>query len=168
MKDSIISHPPGRALRFGLRLPIWLYRLRLGWLLDSRFLMLTHTGRKSGIHHQTVIEVVRHDKETDAYYAVSGWGAKADWYQNIQNDPRVTLHVGGRSFQAQAQFIPIVRAIEVLEDYIARHPLAFKELSLLFLGERTTADREAARRLAEKMPMVAFHPGHASSSPPRS
>jgi len=158
MKDSIVGRPPSKALRFGLRLPLWLYRLRLGWLLDNRFLMLTHIGRISGQLHQTVIEVVQHDKETDTYYAVSGWGAKADWYQNIQKSPLVTIHVSGRSFQARAQFITLAKAIEILENYIAKHPLAFKELSSLFLGERSLPHSDAARRFAEKMPMVAFHP----------
>ena len=157
MKVSIVDRPPSKALLFGLRLPLWLYRLRLGWLLNNRFLMLTHTGRNTGLPHETVIEVVKHNEETDSYYAVSGWGAKADWYQNIQKNPLVTIHVGGRSFQARAQFIPLAKAVEIMEDYIAKHPFAFKELSSLFLGEPMRPRNDAARRLAEKMPMVAFH-----------
>ncbi len=96
MSKSIVDRPPSKALRLGLRLPIWLYRARLGWLLGDRFLMLTHTGRKSGLPRQTVIEVVQHDKGTDTYYVVSGWGEKSDWYQNIRKSPSVTVHVGGR------------------------------------------------------------------------
>ena len=49
MGKSIIDAPPGKALRLGLRLPIWLYRLHLSWLLGERFLLLTHTGRNSGL-----------------------------------------------------------------------------------------------------------------------
>ena len=37
MSKSIIDTPPGSALRLGLRLPIWLYRARLGRLLGERF-----------------------------------------------------------------------------------------------------------------------------------
>lgn len=158
MTNSIVDRPPSKALRFGLRLPIWLYRLRLGWLLGNRFLMLTHTGRRSGKPQRTVIEVVQYDKATDTYYAVSGWGAKADWYQNIQKNPSVTIHVSWRRIQARATFIPLTKAIEIIEGYIRHHPIAFKELSSLFLGEHVSPGSEAARRLAEKMPMVAFHP----------
>ncbi len=111
---SIIDKPPGKALRLGLRLPIWLYRARLGWLLDDRFLMLTHTGRKSGLPRRTVIEVVRHDRQADTYYVVSGWGEKSDWYQNIKKNPDVTVQVGGREFRATAEFIPLDEAIEIL------------------------------------------------------
>jgi deazaflavin-dependent oxidoreductase (nitroreductase family) len=158
MTGSIVDRPPGKALRFGLRLPVWLYRLRLGWMLGDRFLMLTHKGRKSGLPRQAVIEVVQHDKETDTYYVVSGWGRTSDWYQNIRKDPSVTIHAGARRFRSQAEFIPAAKAVEVLEAYVREHPRAFQELTALFLGDRSVPGSEAARRLAEKMPMVAFHP----------
>jgi len=35
-------------LRLAFRLPIYLYRLDLGWLLGHRFLLLVHRGRESG------------------------------------------------------------------------------------------------------------------------
>lgn len=158
MTNSIVDRPPSKVLRLGLRLPIWLYRMKLGWLLGNRFLMLTHTGRKSGQPRQTVIEVVKHDKENGVYYVVSGWGDKADWYQNIQKKPSVTIHVGRRTFQSQAYFVPLAKAIAVMEAYTREHPIAFKELSSLFLGKEMKASSEAAKQLAEKMPMVAFHP----------
>jgi deazaflavin-dependent oxidoreductase (nitroreductase family) len=139
-----------------LRLPIWLYRLKIGWLSDNRFLMLTHKGRKSRLPHETVIEVVQHDQQSDTYYVVSGWGKKSDWYRNIQKDPSVTIHVGTRKFHSIAQFIPFTQAVEIMEAYVRDHPVAFKELSSLFLGERSLPESDAARRLAKKMPMVAF------------
>ena len=158
MTKSIVDHPPGKVLRFGLGLPIWLYRLKLGWLLDNRFLMLTHIGRKSGLPHAAVIEVIQYDKQTDTYYVVSGWGEKSDWYQNIQKDPSVMIDVSTRKFHSHATFIPFTKAVEIMQAYVRDHPLAFKELSSLFLGERSLPRNDAARQLAEKMPMVSFHP----------
>ena len=70
MNKTIIATAPHGLLRFGLRLPIWLYRLHLGWLFGNRFLLLTHIGRKSGLPRQTVIEVVKHDKESDRFFVV--------------------------------------------------------------------------------------------------
>lgn len=154
MTKSIIDRPPSKALRAGLRLPIWLYRARLGWLLGDRFLMLTHTGRKSGLERESVIEVV--SQQADTYYVVSGWGEKSDWYQNIRKSPSVTIQVSGRKFRAEAQFIPLERAVGILESYARKHPTAFRELSGLFLGERLQPGSDAPRRLSEKMPMVAF------------
>jgi len=158
MSNSIVDKPPGKALRFGLRLPIWLYRARLGWLLGDRFLMLTHTGRKSGLPRHTVIEVVQHDKATDTYYVVSGWGEKSDWYQNIHKDPSITIQTGRRTFQSKAEFVPVEQAIGIVETYAQDHPVAFNELSGLFLGEKMIPGSDAPQRIAEKMPMVAFRP----------
>jgi len=158
MTNSIVDRPPSKALRFGLRLPIWLYRVKLGWLLGDRFLMLNHVGRKSGLPHQTVIEVVNHDQQTDTYYVVSGWGEKSDWYQNIRQSPHLTVQVGSRKFQTNTEFIPQEKAVEILETYAREHPIAFNELSGLFLGEHMKTGSDAPQRLAKKMPMVAFHP----------
>lgn len=157
MTNSIVDRPPNKALRFGLRLPLLFYRLKLDRLLGDRFLMLTHTGRKSGLPHQTVIEVVKYDKATDTYYVVSGWGRKSDWYQNIQKTPHVTVQVRGRKFQTKAEFIPVERAIDIVNTYAQEHPIAFKELSMLFFGERMKKSSDAPERVAQKMPMVAFH-----------
>lgn len=162
MAKSIVDHPLSGALRFGLRLPIWLYRMKLDWILGNRFLMLTHTGRKSGQARQVVIEVVRHDKKADTLYVVSGWGEKSDWYQNICKSPHVTIHIGGRKFQAVAEFIPLVQAIEIIEAYARKHPVAFSELSGLFLGEHMKPDSDASQRIAMKMPMVAFRLLHST------
>jgi deazaflavin-dependent oxidoreductase (nitroreductase family) len=159
MTNSIVDRRPGKALRFGLRLPILLYRIKLGWLLGNRFLMLTHTGRKTGLPRQTVIEVVKYDKESNIYYVVSGWGEKSDWYQNIRKTPQVTVHVRGRKFQTNAEFIPLEKAIDIVNTYALEHPIAFNELSGLFFGERMKRGSNAPERVARKMPMVAFHTG---------
>jgi deazaflavin-dependent oxidoreductase (nitroreductase family) len=162
MSKSIVDKPPSKALRFGLHLPIWLYRAHLGWLLGNRFLMLTHTGRKSGQPHQTVIEVVKYKPDTDTYYVVSGWGEKSDWYQNIRKTPSVTVNAGGRTFQSKAEFVPVEKAVDLLDAYAHDHPTAFRELSGLFLGEHGKPSNDAPERIAEKMPMVAFHPVNGS------
>ena len=164
MAKSIVSRQPGKMLRFALHFPTWLYRLHLGWLLGSRFLLLTHMGRKSGKPRQTVIEVVQYDNPTNTCYVVSGWGEKSDWYQNIRQSPHVTIHIGRHKFEALAEFIPLEKAVNVLETYVREHPVAFRELSRLFLGEHTKPDSDGARRLAAKMPMVAFHPLQATYS----
>jgi hypothetical protein len=61
-----------------LHIPLILLGLHLGWLLGKRFLMITYMSRKSGRSHQTVLEVVNHDKATGEYIIASGWGEKSD------------------------------------------------------------------------------------------
>ena len=57
------SKPTG-ASRLAFRLPIYLYRLDLGWILGHRFLMLVHQGRRSGLLRETVLEVILYDPDT--------------------------------------------------------------------------------------------------------
>jgi len=40
------SAAPRGLARLAFRLPIWLYHLRLGWLLGDRLLMLTHIAAR--------------------------------------------------------------------------------------------------------------------------
>ena len=49
---------PNRAIALGLRLPSYIYHLRLGGLLGHRFLLLTHRGRRSGLARRTPLEVL--------------------------------------------------------------------------------------------------------------
>lgn len=149
---------PGGITRFFFRLPIWLYRLRLGWLLGSRFVMIQHTGRKSGLPRYAVVEVVRHDEATDAFFIASGWGEKADWFQNIQKTPQVGLYSKRRRMNARATRLPVEEATGVLLNYAKRYPTAFKNLSKLMMGEALEASEADCRRLAQAVPMVRLDP----------
>jgi deazaflavin-dependent oxidoreductase (nitroreductase family) len=108
--------------------------------------------------YETVIEVVQHAPDTDTYFVVSGWGTKSDWYLNIQKNPIVTVWVGGRCLPARTANVSVDKAADILQAYSERYPIAFRELTRLFLGARVQPGREAGRMLAERMPMVAFQP----------
>jgi hypothetical protein len=48
MADKLAkTNPHCGLLRFVLRAPLLLYRIRLGGVLDDRFLLLKHTGREA-------------------------------------------------------------------------------------------------------------------------
>ena len=155
---SIGNKKPHGLLRFGFRLPIWLYRFHLGWVLGERFLMLTHTGRKSGLLRQTVIEVVRHDKPTDTYFVASGFGSKSDWLLNIKHNPNVAITIGQRTVSAQATQLSEADGAKELFDYGQRHPIAFKELSHLLIGQSLDVTEENCRQFAKSAPLIAFEP----------
>jgi deazaflavin-dependent oxidoreductase (nitroreductase family) len=149
---------PGGLLLFGFRLPIWLYRMHLGWVLGGRFLLLTHTGRRSGQVHQTVIEVVRHDEKTDTYLVASGFGHHSDWLLNIKQNPHVTITVGRRTLSVRAEFLSESDSARELMDYAQRHPLAFRELSMILTGRPVEATVENCRQFAKSVPLIAFEP----------
>ncbi len=150
---------PHGLLRWGLRLPVWLYRWHLGWLLGERFLMLTHVGRNSGRLQHAVIEVVRHNQLTDTYFIISSWGEKSDWYQNLQKTPKATIQIGRRELAVTATRAPIAIATLVLLTYAFRHPAAFRELSRVMVGRPLTILPEDCRLLAEAVPVVALRAG---------
>lgn len=149
---------PRGVVRFGFRIPIWFYRMRLGWVFRERFLMLTHKGRKSGRLHQTVIEVVRHDKNTDTYFVASGFGYNADWFLNIKHDPNVAITVNQRTLSVRARFLSESDSARELLEYAIRHPIAFRELSRILTGKSIEASEENCRQFAESVPMIAFEP----------
>ena len=154
----LTNKQPRGLLRFFLRMPILLYRARLGWLLGGRFLMLTHLGRKSGLSRQVVLEVVHHDLQTDAYFVAAGWRGKADWFLNIQLNPVVQVAVGRRTFKALAQGMPLSEAATTFYIYALHHPQAFREISRLMTGKVLLSTKEDCLRLAQSVPLVMLKP----------
>jgi deazaflavin-dependent oxidoreductase (nitroreductase family) len=150
------SHSPRGLVRLLLRLPIWLYRARLGWLLGHRFLLLTHVGRKTGLLHQTVLEVVHYDKATDMYMVASGWGEKSDWLRNVEKTPTAFVNVGGRRFEATATRLSVAEAQQALLDYARHHPATFRALAKLMIGQRLQGTEEDCLLLAQSVPLVAL------------
>jgi deazaflavin-dependent oxidoreductase (nitroreductase family) len=129
-----------------LRAPVWLYRLRLGWLLGGRFLLLRHRGRCSGRERTVVLEVVHHDRERGVYYVVAAWGERAQWLRNVLAHPRIGVVVGRRRLSARARVVSADEAGQVLERYAREHRLALCVLGRL-LGVPTDDPRQLAGRL---------------------
>lgn len=152
-----INELPRGLARMAFRAPVWLYRLRMGWLLGHRFLLLTHTGRKSGLPHQTVLEIVRYDNTSGICIVASGWGRRSDWFQNIIADPKITIQVQNKRSEAIAELLsPQVGAQELL-DYSRLHPAAFRELAK-FMGYRLEGTEDEFRLLGQEIPMFALKP----------
>jgi deazaflavin-dependent oxidoreductase (nitroreductase family) len=108
--------------RFLMRAPIWIYKARAGALLTSRLLMLEHIGRKSGARRYVVLEVVDHPTP-DTYVVPSGFGTKAQWFRNIQANPRVRVYVGSHApTPATARVLDKSEADRVLAEYRSKRP----------------------------------------------
>jgi len=148
---------PPRGFKAKLwRIPIWFYRMGLGGLLGKRFLLLTHIGRKSGQPRQAVIEVVKKDSQNDIYYSVSGFGEKAQWFQNILHTPQVDIQVGGQKMSVHAERLSINDGEKILSAYAEQHPIALRELSKM-LKIPYDGNPESISKMAKAMPVVAFH-----------
>lgn len=154
-EKSATLKPPRGLSRLLLRLPIVLYRLRLGWLLGQRFMLIHHRGRKSGLLRQAVVEVVRHDREGDRYIVAAGFGPKSQWYQNVGHTPDVTIQVGRRTLYAHAELLGKAEGGQEMVNYAQRYPRAARNLARL-MGYRVDGSETAYRALGEKIPFVAF------------
>lgn len=149
---------PAGLLRRLYRLPIWLYRVGLGWMLWKRFLMINHVGRKSGRRYQTVVEVARYDPESGSYVVASGYGPEADWYRNLRQTPDVTIQVGRHRIPVHAELLSPEKSGEEMVDYLRRHPGAARGLTKM-LGYEVEASEAGYRELGRThVPFVVFHP----------
>ncbi len=154
---ALVARPPRGVLRFFFRLPIFLYRWHLGWLLGDRFVMIDHVGRKTGQTHQTVVEVVDHDRSDDSYYVASGWGYRANWYQNLTAHPETTIYVGSRTLAVRAETLTPPQAAQRLIDYRDHHRFAARELSgLMGIDIAASSPEELEQLVATSLPIVAF------------
>jgi len=155
--DIYTPDPPRGWKRLLWRAPIWLYRLGLGGLMGNHFLLMTHTGRSSGLPRLAVLEIVDRDVENQIYYVVSGFGKKADWYRNILKNPDVTIQVGRKKIAAIAEQVPLETAVKIILDYAYRHPKAIKNL-IQIMGYPLGDTDEDYQTFAQIVPVVGIKP----------
>jgi deazaflavin-dependent oxidoreductase (nitroreductase family) len=148
---------PNLLLRMIFRFPRWLYDARLGWIFGHRALLLTHRGRKSGLLHETALEVIRYERATDTSVVISAWGERSDWFRNIQHSPALQIETGGRRYVPEQRLLTTDEAVRQLERYAVEHRIAAKILERVF-GFQITAGDEQRRAFAETIRMVAFRP----------
>jgi deazaflavin-dependent oxidoreductase (nitroreductase family) len=148
---------PSGVLRLAFRLPTYLYRLNLGWLLGHRGLLLIHQGRRSGLLRETVLEVVRYTPTTKESVVFSGWGKKADWYRNIKVTPAIEVWTGGERYLPEQRFLAPEENHAVIADYERRHPLTFRIFAKAF-GYPVDEVEAVRRAFASSLVLVAFRP----------
>lgn len=117
MDFQSLPKPILRLLKYPPRL---VYALGLGPIIGQIVLLLTTTGRKSGLKRVTALQ---YEQINGDIYIGSARGVKADWFRNIQADPHVEVRVKSRRFRGVAE--PITdpeRIADFLEVRLQRHP----------------------------------------------
>lgn len=112
------------------RFMLFLWRLGLGaWVngwptVGGRIMVLTHTGRKSGIRRRTPVNYAEIDGKL---YCVAGFGAGSDWYRNLLANPQaeVWLPQGWWAATAtdvtdRAESLPMLRQVLINSGFAAR------------------------------------------------
>jgi deazaflavin-dependent oxidoreductase (nitroreductase family) len=142
--------------RWLLRLPLVLYRLGLGEVMNRAHLMLLGTrGRKSGLPRYTPIEYRTHGSKI---YVVSAWGERPQWFQNLQANPDVLIQQGGRVFGATAQRVTNSgEALRVLHLFRRRAPFVYDPL-IARLSDRESVDERTLPDVTEEITIVRIDP----------
>jgi deazaflavin-dependent oxidoreductase (nitroreductase family) len=94
----VIEKPQG-LFRLIVRYPVLYYRLGLSWLVSRQVLLLTTTGRKTGLKRLVPVD---YEEEDGTYYIIPNQGTHATWYRNLVAHPDVTIEVGRRRMEAVA------------------------------------------------------------------
>jgi len=131
------------------------YSLGLGSIVGRTVLLLTAVGRKSGLPRVTPL---LYDEIDGIIYVGSVRGAKADWYQNLLENPNVEVTVGSRRFKGCAYPITDpVRVADFLEHRLKLHPiLAAAVMRVEGLG--SPPSREQLESYAKRRTLVAIRP----------
>ena len=139
-----------------------LYAIGLGPLIGRIILLLTTTGRRSGMRRVTPLqyELIGND-----YYVGAARGLKADWVRNIQTDPHVEVRVGARHFSADAEVVnDASRFADFLEVRLERHPRMIGLIMEKAHGLSRHPTREQLEELAKTEAFVILHPSKFSEN----
>jgi deazaflavin-dependent oxidoreductase (nitroreductase family) len=151
-----IVQPPAGVTRFLFRVPIYFYRVRLGWLFGHRLLLLNHIGRVSGKLRRTILEVAEYDG--DSYVVASGWGPNAAWYRNILHTPDVTIQAGTRTIPVTAIPLDKDEGGDFFVRYASRYRTAARYLLPRVLGYCVDGSDADFRAVGQHLPFVRFVP----------
>ena len=133
-----------------------LYAIGLGPLVGRIILLLTTTGRKSGLKRVTPLQYEEIDGK---YYMGAARGLKADWVRNIQANPNVEVRVKSRHFIGSAEVvIDPTRIANFLEVRLQRHPFMIGMMMQKAHGLPKRPSREQLENLAENEVMVVISP----------
>ena len=133
-----------------------LYAMGLGPVIGRFILLLTTTGRKSGLQRVTPLQ---YEKIGAEYYVGAARGLKADWVRNLQSHPRVEFRVGARRLQATAEVVTDPgRFADFLEVRLQRHPWMIGLIMQKAHGLPRRPSRAQLEELAKSEVFVILHP----------
>jgi deazaflavin-dependent oxidoreductase (nitroreductase family) len=132
-----------------------LYALGLGPLVGRLVLLLTTTGRKSGLPRTTALQ---YEEVDGAIYLGSSKGTQADWFKNLVKNPCVSIRVKSRQFSGKAEAVtdPVVIA-DFLELRLRRHPRMVGAM-LKSEGLPATPSRAELEAYASKLALAIIRP----------
>jgi deazaflavin-dependent oxidoreductase (nitroreductase family) len=156
---SALEKRPGPFLKFFLKFPVYLHKMGLGgWerIIGAQWMFITTIGRKSGKRRNAMVDVMDYYKTTDTYYIEAAYGSRADWYRNIQSNPRFEAQVGRRKFHATAAPLSGENAGEMMVRFYRAKP-AYTRSVMAMVGMKFEGEDEL-RALGSKLTLLAVKP----------
>jgi deazaflavin-dependent oxidoreductase (nitroreductase family) len=150
---------PNQMLKFFFKVPVWLHKMGFGgWerLIGAQWMFITTIGRKSGKRRETMVDVMDYDKAADAYYIEAAYGARADWYKNIQANPTFEAQVGRRKFKARAGALSTEGAGELLVQFFRSKPAYTR--SVMAMAGMKFKDENDLRVIGKDLTLLAVKP----------
>jgi deazaflavin-dependent oxidoreductase (nitroreductase family) len=150
---------PNRLLKFFFKVPVWVHKMGFGgWerLVGAQWMLITTKGRKTGKPRDTMVDVMDYDKTSDTYYIEAAYGARADWYKNIQANPVFEAKVGRRKFKARAGALTTEGASEMLVQFYRSKPTYTR--SVMAMAGMKFKDETELRELGKNLTLFAVKP----------
>jgi deazaflavin-dependent oxidoreductase (nitroreductase family) len=147
--------PPVFLSKF-FKLPLFFYRLGLGWIFGKRFMVLTHVGRRSGTVYQSVLAILAYDAATRQIKAVSPWKT-SNWFRNIQATPALEVQTAGVRYQPRQRFLSPEEIAAAFVQFRHERPI-FGRMVARIPGWNIDSTYEEFLELARTLRGVAFEP----------
>jgi len=153
----LLTHSPSRLMRWLLRVPLALYRFRLGWLLGHRFLVIGHRGRVTGQIHHSVVEVIHFDQSKSEAFVITPWPTKSNWYRNLLAAPAVEVWIGSARYRPEQRFPALEETASMLDSYARKSSAEAVGLYRL-MGWRLDLPESRRDEIVTRVGAVAFRP----------
>jgi len=119
-----------QGFRYLNRFMVLMWRLGLGQFINiwpegaGRIMVITTTGRKSGLKRRTPVNYAMQDGEL---YCMAGFGPGSDWYRNLRSNPKVEVWMPDSWWAGEVEEVtdpalrlPLVRQITINSGFAAR------------------------------------------------
>ncbi len=133
----------------------FLYRSGMAPMLGRIVLLLTTTGRKTGLPRVTPLQYEEIDGDI---YVASALGTRADWFRNLQANSCVKVRIADEEFEARAEAVTdACRIADFLELRLRRHPRMVGAI-LRSVGLPAAPSRADLEQYAGQLAMAILHP----------
>ena len=144
---------PSTLVKALFKVPVWMYQAHLGFLFFGSLIVIVHRGRKSGNRYVTGLEMI--DRRDDELFVLSLWGAKSDWYRNIEANGVDELWDGMKRTGASFRVVASDEAVGILSNTEKAHERLVRFFwPRMYPGYEFTD--ESRRALADSGVIVAF------------